>query len=192
MPGAEFLPEGRRGRWLAVGVTLGGFTLLWCGGVLPLVGSYADGVRALDARSALQERMAQRAQTVPQLRRDLEQRARSGSADASLLAAASDTLAAAALQEMLQAMATHVGASLASVETMAVLPVGGYRQIGLHVSLIASWPVLIRLLAAVAQAQPNLLVDDLRLHNGLSDAADPPMNATFTVHAFRRAEGEGS
>jgi general secretion pathway protein M len=63
--------------------------------------------------------------------------------------------------------------------------VGNYRRIGLHIALQAQWPVLVRLLQSVERANPRMLVDDLRLHGPPMQNAALPMDASFTVLAFR-------
>ena len=81
---------------------------------------------------------------------------------------------------------------MASAETlpatqMPTTQAGAYRRIGLHVSLSAPWTVLARLLQSIERASPRMLVDDLQLHAARMVAAppDPPLEAGFTVFAFR-------
>jgi general secretion pathway protein M len=109
--------------------------------------------------------------------------------ESSLLDGATDAVAAAALQQRVQDMATRAGATLTSAETLPATQTGAYRRIGLHVSLNAPWAVLARLLAAVDQGTPRMLVDDLQLHGArlVARPADPALDAGFTVFAFRAA-----
>ena len=84
-------------------------------------------------------------------------------------------------------MAVRVGATLATTEALPAVQSGAFRQIGLHVALIAPWPVLVRLLQQIELATPRMLVDDLQVHGARLAAAPPdrPLDAGFTVLAFR-------
>ena len=153
------LPDGPRGRMLAAGLTLTLMGALWFGVATPLIGWYQDRAEELTQRRALLVRTQAVAETLPELER------RSGGehpAPAALLPGATDALAAAAMQSAVQAMAAACGAELASMETLPAEARGGYRRIGLRVSLSASWPVLIELLHTAGQQQPRMLVDDLQ------------------------------
>ena len=52
-----------------------------------------------------------------------------------------------------------------------------------------SWPVLVRLLAAIRQARPSMVADDLRVESPQLPTAEPvlPLTADFAVLAFRTA-----
>jgi general secretion pathway protein M len=104
----------------------------------------------------------------------------------------SDAIAAADLQERLQAMAARVGAPLRSAEALPGEAAGAYRRIGVRVSASAQWPALVRLLEAVAQASPRMLVDDLQLRAApaMLRSGPRPMEASFTVVAFRTAAAQ--
>ena len=184
------LPTGQRGRLLAMGVTLLALAALWLGVAAPLIDWHAEEAERLDQRRTLAARMAALAASVPQLARQAAQaRAANpaGPSGASLLDGATDAVAAAALQQMVQDMAGHAGAALTSAETMPATPSGAYRRIGLHVSVTAPWHVLMDLLAAIEQAMPSMLIDDLQLHatRNVAQPPDPPLDAQFTVLAFR-------
>jgi general secretion pathway protein M len=102
-----------------------------------------------------------------------------------VLAGETDAVAGAALQLLMQQMAIGAGTSLSSVEVLPAESVGGYRRIGLHVALAAPWPALVHLLQSIEQATPPMLVDDLRLHGSPVANVALPMDASFTVLAFR-------
>jgi general secretion pathway protein M len=96
-------------------------------------------------------------------------------------------LAGAALQEQVQTMASAVNAQLTSAETLPAEQVGAYRRIGVRVELNAQLPVIVALLKSVEEAEPNMLVDDIRL---TATPVGPlniplPLDAAFTVYAFR-------
>ncbi len=200
------LPTGRTGRLLALAVTLLILAAGWFAIGSPLVAWHADRAELLDQRRLLARRMAGIAQSLPELRQTAgagvaspglgsPSLASSGSASsgaaapASLLDGATDAIAAAALQQLVQDMAGRAGASLATAETLPPVQAGTYRRIGLHVSLNAPWSVLMRLLLAIGQAAPRMLVDDLQVHAPrlVVQPEDPPLDAGFTVFAFRPA-----
>ncbi|MBV9786341.1 MAG: general secretion pathway protein GspM [Acidisphaera sp.] len=181
------LPTGLRGRLLALGLTLALLGGLWVGVVAPLVAWHAERAEALAERGALARRMAVLAQTLPALERQQQATKASGPAPSAVLSGATDAVAGAALQGQVQDMATTAGAALTSAETLPSEPAGAYRRIGLRVSINAQWPVLVRLLTAVEQATPRMLIDDVQLHSSvvLIRAAMLPLDATFTVYALR-------
>ena len=79
------------------------------------------------------------------------------------------------------------------METLPAEPHGAFRRIGLRVSLTASWPVVIELLRAAGQGQPHMLVDDVQLRVAPVQRRDAatPIGASFTLLAFRTANGGG-
>jgi general secretion pathway protein M len=192
---AADLPEGRTGRWFALGITLAAPALLWIGLVSPLLEWHAQRAALLEHRLTVAQHMNAMVQALPQLRQQAAALSEgsnpatgaAGGASATLLDGATDAVAAAALQQKLQDMAARVGAEVASAETLPGAQTGAYRQIGLHVSLNTRWSVLIRLLQAIAQGSPRMLVDDLQVHSArvLVAGLDPSLTAAFTVLAYR-------
>ena len=102
---------------------------------------------------------------------------------------ATDAVAGAALQQAVQDIATHAGATLLSAEMLPATSVGAYRRLGIHVTVSGSWPALTNLLGATLQATPRMLVDDLQFRQtqvvGARDAR--PMEAGLTVVAYNSA-----
>jgi len=187
---SDGLPDGPRGRILAAGLTLALLAALWFGAAMPLIGWHQDRAAELAQRRALLARMQVLAETLP----DLEHRSDGARpAPAALLPGATDALAAAAMQSAVQAMAAAAGADLASMETLPAEARGGYRRIGLHVSLAAPWPVLVELLRSAGQQQPRMLVDDVQLRAPPMQVreAAAPVSASFTLLAFRTAPAGG-
>jgi general secretion pathway protein M len=186
----EGLPDGPRGRVLAAGLTLALLGALWFGVATPLIGWYQDRADELTQRRALLARMRTVAETLPELE------LRSGGvrpAPAALLPGATDALAAAAMQSAVQALAAASGADLASMETLPAETRGGYRRIGLRVSLSAPWPVLVDLLRSAGQQQPRMLVDDVQFRAPSMQVRDAaaPVSASFTLVAFRAVPAGG-
>jgi general secretion pathway protein M len=184
------LPEGRRGRILALSLTLTVLAALWFGVAQPLIDWHAGQAEDLEGRRALAARMAGLVETLPALRQEA---AATRPAPVALLEGANDAIAGAAMQGAVQALARTAGANLASIETLPAEPRGAWRRIGLRVSLTASWPVLVELMRAIEQGSPGMLIDELQLRGPPVQVRSPgaPIAASFTILAFRAvAAGE--
>lgn len=183
------LPEGRRGQILATALTLTVLAAAWLGVGKPLLDWYQSGADTLAQREMLLHHMQALAQTLE----SLEHRPAATRPEAMpLLPGTTDALAAAAMQSAVQGMATRAGVELASMETLPAESRGGYRRIGLRVSLTARWPVLVELLRTASQGEPRMLVDDVQLRvmpTPGNAAAAMPVGASFTLLAFRAAGG---
>ena len=187
---AASLPQGQRGRALALGVTGLALVLLWLGVAQPLLDTYAAQAQALLQREALAGRMADLAASLPRLRAAVTALRSQPASVAAVIEGATDAIAAAALQGTLEAMAGRAGAKLTSAEALPAEPAGSYRRLALRVTVDATWPVLIRLLQSVEQATPRMFIDDLQLHatpTGQS-VRELPLDISFTLLAFRAAD----
>ena len=179
------LPTGQRGQILAAGLALLALLFVWLGVIGPIIdfyGAQSEQVGALQTRVA---REAALIETLPLIRREAEASARAPAR--AVLAGNSDAIAGATLQEQVQAMAGTASAQLTSIETLPAEQVGSYRRIGVRVELSAQLTVVVALLRAIDQAQPSMLVDDIRL---TATPVGPqntqlPMDCAFTVYAFR-------
>jgi general secretion pathway protein M len=186
---AAALPTGRRGQILALAITVLPLLLLWVGVAAPLFDFYTERAAQLTQHIQLAQRMARVTAELPALRDRVATTAKTETSPSQTLDGASDAVAAAALQNRVQEMATTVGASLASVEILEVDTTGGYRRIGLRLTLNASWPVLIGLLRAIELSPLPMVVDGLQIHAASSPANEPrSLEASFSVIAFRSAE----
>jgi general secretion pathway protein M len=185
------LPEGLRGRVLALALTVTVIAALWAGCVQPLMDWHASRAAALEQRRALLQRMTALVATLPELQR---QASGEHAPAAALLEGSSDALAGAALQSAVQRMATTAGAELSSMEMLPSEQRDTYRRIGLHVATSTQWPVLVELLHAIEQGSPRMLIDDLQLRAPPVElrGANPPITAAFTVVAFRNMTGAGT
>jgi general secretion pathway protein M len=182
---ASSLPNGRRGQLLAVALGVLVIASVWVGVVAPAVGWFHDLGDRIGQRRVLAQRMAELAATLPSLQSRVADRNATGPAPRAVLDGNTDAIAGAAFQQLVQQIATGAGANLSSVEVLPAEPDGGYRRIGLHVALSAPWPVLVQLLQSVEQASPPMLVDDLHLNAPPLRNAALPMDASFTLLAFR-------
>lgn len=186
------LPSGRAGRLLAALLAVLVVLILWIGVAAPVIDWY--GARAARLQ-ALRERAAREAaliETLPQLKQAAE--AASKTPTQAVLTGSTDAIAGAALQEQVQAMAGSASAQLTSIETLAAEQAGNYRRIGVRVDLSAQLPVIVQLLRAIEEAEPRMLVDDIRLTGTpLPGAASAlPLECVFTVYAFRVGTGSGA
>lgn len=187
---AASLPQGQRGRALALAVTGLALVLLWLGVAQPLLDAYVAQAQALLQRQALAGRMADLAASLPQLRAAVTALRSQPAPVAAVVEGATDAIAAAALQGTLEAMAVRAGAKLTSAEALPAEPAGSYRRLALRVTVDATWPVLIRLLQSVEQATPRMFIDDLQLHATptASSVRELPLDISFTLLAFRAAD----
>jgi general secretion pathway protein M len=180
------LPTGRSGRLLALGITGIALALVWLILVAPILGLYGDQAIRRDRDAALLVRMEQLVGRLPDLR-DRAAALAEGGGQSFTIEGVSDAVAAATLQDTLQNMASVVGGNVASFETVPAQTVGGYRRIGLKLSLHVPWTVLVNLLKSIEEAHPPMLIDELEIHalpmNNL--VAGQRLEASFTVYAFR-------
>jgi general secretion pathway protein M len=189
----EALPEGRRGRVLALGVTLLLLALAWFGAVQPLIDVYAAGDVALRQRRELAGRMADLAGTLGALRQQAATLATAGPPTTATLTGATDAIAAASLQSLVESMTGTAGAHLTSAEALPAEQLGAYRRVALRVSVDAKWATLVGLLQAIGRATPRMFVDELQLHAQPTGDKVPeqPLDIAFTVLAFRAATSAG-
>ena len=191
-PAGLTLPTGRAGRVLALGLAILALLLLWEAVGVPLRGWYDDRADALAGRIALAARMQTLAAQLPALRRA----AAAGAAHAgpaALIEGSSDAIAGAALQERVQQMAASLGATLSSTESLPASQAGAYRRVGVRIAVTAPFEVMVRLIAAIEQASPTMLIDDLQLHGSrIQMQAAAPLEGALTVLAFRQGGPAGS
>ena len=185
---AARLPDGRGGQMLALALTAAVAAGLWFAVAAPLLGWHTQRADSIAQRATVARRMAEVADTLPDLQRSGSVQAATAPA-ASLIGGETDAIAAADLQQRVQEMASRVGAALSSTEVLSTVQLGGYRRIGLRVSTNATWATLVQLLQSIGQTAPRMLVDDLQLRGQrlVAPLPDPPLDASFTVMAFRAA-----
>ena len=108
-----------------------------------------------------------------------------------MLPGVTDALAAAALQESVQAMASDAGASLTAVETLpAATEAEHWHKVALRISLNAPWPVLIGLMHAVERSPSRIFIGDVHFHSAVvvTRPAALPIQASMVLYGFRAAE----
>jgi general secretion pathway protein M len=183
------LPEGARGRVLALGIAGIVLASVWLAAGQPLLAAYADRADTLGRRAALATRMADIAASLPELQREAAARSHDAPPAAATLAGASDALAGAALQSLIEGMSNSAGGHLSSTEALPAEQVGAYRRVALRVAVDATWPVLVRLLQDIERATPRMFIDDLqiRAQPAAEKLREPALDISFTVLAFRVA-----
>jgi general secretion pathway protein M len=108
-----------------------------------------------------------------------------------MLPGATDAVAAADLQERVQAMASSAGVNLTAAETLPPAPAGDrWHKVSLRISLNASWPVLMQLVRAIEQSPIRILIDDVHFHSAVVVAhpAAMPIQASMVLYGFRAAD----
>jgi hypothetical protein len=185
------LPTGRQGRLLALSlllVTLGGAYLLV---VSPLLDLYEERATLLEDRRLLLPRLRATADELPALSDRGEQlRAAAGNRKITL-EGASDAIAAATLQSRIEELATSVGATIGSTESLPVEARSGYRRIGLRYVLSGQYETLVKFLAKLESATPPLVIDNLHIHGVLRRPGTPAasgLDAGLDVYAYRDGE----
>lgn len=183
------LPEGPRGRALALGITAVLLAAAWLAVGQPLLDMYSDAAEELRRREALAQRMADLAASLPEWQRAAETQTADVTPANATLDGASDLLAAASLQGLVETMANGAGAHITSSEALPAEPVKVYRRISLRLTVDATWPVLVRLLQQIERATPRMFVDELQIHAqpAAEKLREPPLDINFLVLAFRAA-----
>jgi general secretion pathway protein M len=184
---------GRPGRALAVACGLLGLGLIWLGAVAPIWSWYADRQALLEQQQAVLARMQGLAAALPALRAASENRRGVGpDAESGMLPGTTDAVAAAALQEAVQKMATAAGASLTAVETLrSATEAEHWRKVSLRISLNAPWPVLMGLMRAIELSPSRIFIADVHCHSPavVARPTSLPIQASMVLYGFRQVDG---
>jgi general secretion pathway protein M len=181
------LPEGRRGQFAALALLGAMLGVLWIAVVNPVADWYGERSDQLTGRRLMLAHMEQIAAGLPALRREAGKAGSDAPPATALLGGATDAMAGAMLQSVVQDMAAAAGATLASSEALPGEQQGGFRRIGLRVAVHGDWPALVALVRTVDESPLRLVMTSLELHA----TAQPqrtglvPMEASFVVQGFR-------
>lgn len=180
---------------MAAGLLLTLLAILYLLVVAPLVGLYQERQTRLEDGRALLPRLQAVAAGLPGLRAHLGELRAAARVRKVTLDGASDAVASANLQSRIEAIATSVGATIGSTESLPVETRDGYRRIGLRFALNGPYETLIKLLAQLEQTTPPLVVDNLQVHGVLrrpglpqTDTGDISLDAGIDVVGFRNAD----
>ena len=183
--------NGRRGQALAVAIGLIGIFILWFGALDPIRGWFDDRQRLLEQRRDLLHHMQDLAASLPALRtRSADNRDDGAATEATTLPGATDPVAAADLQERVQAMAAAAGVNLTAVETLPATAEAAWHKVALRISLNAPWQVLMELVGAIERSPTRIFIDDVHFHSPVVVAHPTtlPIQASMVLYGFRLAE----
>jgi general secretion pathway protein M len=185
------LPNGLKGKALALALCVGIIAALYLGVVAPLVAHYGERASRLEDTVALTARLQLAAAETPSLNRTLDGLRQRSDLTELILPGTSDAVAAANLQATLAALAAKVGTGIASTEILTPQAQDPFRRIGLRINLTGDLTMLTNLLRGIDEARPPLFVDrlDLRSSAGTAPAsgnAPPILAVTMDLHGFRQ------
>jgi general secretion pathway protein M len=165
---------------------------VWFGALAPAFDWYADREETLRRERAMAARMAALTETLPALREAASEAANNGHQPGTLLAGATDPLAAAALQQKLDELASAAGVRIGSEEILPAREEGDFHAISVRVTLNAPWRGVVALFKGMASADVPMAADEMQLRGppGLTKDPELPIDASFTVVAYRAAKGD--
>ena len=187
------LPHGWTGQALALALTVFAGLAVWLGVIAPAADWFADREDTLRRERAMAVRMAALIETLPALRDAALAATETGRQPNALLAGATDALAAAVLQQKLDELASAAGVRIGREEILPARAEDDFRAISVRVSLTAPWRAVVALFQGMATASVPMAADDMQLRGPSANLNDPalPVDAAFTVTAFRAARAEG-
>ena len=180
------LPDGKRGQIVSVGLLLAMLSLAWIGIVAPLADLYQQRSQELQDRQNLAAQMHLLAASLPRLRAAAIAEPDRRPA-ASGLSGGTDALAAANLQTLVGQIASGSGVTISSIDTVTPQNSLWGRRIGVSLRLNGTYRAIVTFISRVLLAQPQMVVDDLELHNtaASSATADSLLDGSVSVFGFR-------
>lgn len=183
------LPGGRPGQVLAVTLTGVAALVLWLGLVVPLTKWHSQRSEVISERLALARHMEAIVADLPHLQQQADAAAAAAPTRV-LLAGTTDPVAGAELQGVVQDVAGRHHVSVSSAEMLSTSQVGGYRRIGVRLSVYApQWSAFMNFLKSIEEATPRMFVDDLEIHGLPAHIKGiTPVDASLTVFGFRLSQ----
>lgn len=154
----------------------------------PLLDLYAQRAAVLENRRMLLPHLHAAASELPGLRARMEQLRTASGARKLTLDGATDALAAASLQGRIEELASSVGATIGSTESLPVEERSGYRRIGLRYVMSGPYETLVKFLAKLEATTPPVVVDNLHIHGVLRRPGTPSasgLDAGLDVYGYR-------
>lgn len=185
------MPTGRRGRFLALGLLFVALGAVYLVVVSPLRDLYMERAAVVENQRMLLPRLRATAAELPALRTRVEQLRTAAGTRKITLEGASDAIAAAALQSRIEELATSVGATIGSTESLPAEARSGYRRIGLRYVLSGPYETVVKFLAKLEAATPPLVIDNLHIHGVLRRPGTPAaagLDAGLDVYGYRDGE----
>ncbi|MEE8515752.1 MAG: type II secretion system protein GspM [Alphaproteobacteria bacterium] len=168
------------------------------GAAEPLIAEY----QAYGTTIAQSRELLQRYQRIGNTRRPLQEQAkelrRRLKARGGYLPGASDSLAAAQLQNRVKKIVLAAGGAIKSTQTLTPSEVKGLRQIDVRVQMSADIVALQKTIHALEADQTYLFLDNVdirrqrsrRRRNRKTTATVPPLTVRFDIYGYRRPEGK--
>ena len=184
------LPTGAPGRALALSILFVLIALVYVVLVVPLIDLYRSGEAVLADRQPLVPKLEQLAQELPSLRARLAALQAAGADNEVTLDGASDALASANLQSRLEQLAAANGVSISSTEAIPAEDRGLYRRIGLRIAVNGNYEAIVKLLSAIRDAAPPLILANLQIHGlfrAVAVRTSYPLETRFEVYGLRAA-----
>jgi hypothetical protein len=185
------MPTGRRGRFLALSLLFVALGAVYLVVVSPLRDLYMERAAVVENQRMLLPRLRATAAELPALRTRVEQLRTAAGTRKITLEGASDAIAAAALQSRIEELATSVGATIGSTESLPAEARSGYRRIGLRYVLSGPYETVVKFLAKLEAATPPLVIDNLHIHGVLRRPGTPAaagLDAGLDVYGYRDGE----
>lgn len=189
------MPTGSLGRVLAALLLCVLIGLVYTALVIPLLNLYRGGEAALADRQLLLPKLERLAAEVPNLRARLASLQTAGAGKEVTLDGASDALASANLQSRLGQLAAANGVTIASTEAIAAEERGPYRRIGLRLAVNGKYEAIVKLLAAIREAAPPLILANLQIHGlfrAVAIRTSYPLETRFEVYGLRIGDATSS
>jgi general secretion pathway protein M len=178
------LPEGRKGKVLALSIGVLLLCALHVAVVLPLHRLYAANAQTLTDRIGVLKRYERAAADLPGLRDEAEKGGSQVGQGRLLLAGSSDAVAAADLQSTLKDLVEGGGATLESAQTLPAETIGNFRRVGVRLSFAGNLEVLTAVLLGVEASSPVLSVGSLELHSSDEETGED-LAIAMDVYGFR-------
>lgn len=182
------LPTGASGRALALSILCALIVLVYVVLAVPLTDLYRSGEAALADRQLLVPKLEHLAAEVPSLRARLAALQTAGAGNEVTLDGASDALASANLQSRVEQLAVANGVSISSTEAIAAEDRGPYRRIGLRIAVSGNFEAIVKLLSAIREAAPPLVLANLQIHGlfrAVAVRTSYPLETRFEVYGLR-------
>lgn len=185
------LPEGNRGRVLAVTILIVAMATIHFAVLSPVLAYYDSNAQTLEQRRELLRRYRSAVAELPHLRAEQKRHGSTLDNTQLLLAGTSDPIAMAALQANLKDIVEGNGAEIASASTLPPDAAGLLRRVGVRIAFSGDLESLTTVLLEIQAARPMLSVGnmDLRVDTAAKDSGDggenPDLAVTLDVFGFR-------
>ena len=175
---------------LLAGIIIGFYGLV----IAPLIVAYDQVETALVETDALVVRYARIAQKGPDLEQRLAALEKRQFASGVYLEGDSDSLAAATLQERVNATVQSGGGKLRSVQILPTKTDGGFQRVSLRVQLTGTMRNLFDIIYALEAGRHHLFIENLDVRNRRArrrarlEDSDPELTIRFDVTGYLRPE----